>query len=323
MADDATPEALAEVMAQNGESLGILEAEGGILDTWGGRYSSGIPNLDLVLKSYGAEPVTVDRKGREPLMLRRPRLTVVLTPQPSVLQDAGSNRAFLTRGLIGRCLLCLPRPTVGFRDNSKTMSHALAASWHDFINGLLGIKKTEHPQELVLGAEAFRLWLEFTEAVEVGLRPDGELENISSWGSKSTGQAIRIAGIFHMAGGPAAVGHPIDAHTMGKAIAFVAWAAEHARFAFGIFGSDADQECAKRALAWLQREKVETVAERGIYQALKGKYPKMSQVRPGITDLVDRGALVPLEREYRPGKPSARHAVNPAIYQVRRGHAPC
>lgn len=92
LVDDCTPEALAEVMAGNGESIGMLEAEGGALDTLAGRHSSGVPNLDLVLKGYSGEPVAVDRKGRPPLRLRNPRITMILIPQPSVLRAAGSNQ---------------------------------------------------------------------------------------------------------------------------------------------------------------------------------------------------------------------------------------
>ncbi|MDY0204934.1 MAG: DUF3987 domain-containing protein, partial [Desulfovibrio desulfuricans] len=159
LVDDCTPEALAEVMAGNGESIGMLEAEGGALDTLGGRYSSGVPNLDLVLKGYSAEPVTVDRKGKQPIRLRHPRITMILTPQPSVLRAAGSNQAFMGRGLIGRCLLILPRPLVGFRDNDKTMPETLTREWHDYINSLLAIPAQTPPCEITLSKDAYDLWI--------------------------------------------------------------------------------------------------------------------------------------------------------------------
>ncbi len=318
LADDCTTEAMAVLMNGNGESLGILEAEGGILDTWAGRYSSGVPNLDLILKGYGGEPVTVDRKGKDPITLRSPRLTVILTPQPSVLTAAGSNQAFMGRGLIGRCLLCMPRPLVGFRDSSKTMEPGIAQAWHTFVNGLLAIPTPEQPHEITLTQDAYSMWLDFAQEVETAQRPDGELEHVRAWASKSTGHVIRIAGLFHMEAGPDAISRPIDGQTMKRAMAFVAWAAIHAKFCFGHFGQDSGQDCAKRALDWIRRERLETVTERAIYRALRGKYPTMDLIRPGVAVLVDRGVLVPTDRQYKPGRPSTEFVVNPVIHGGER-----
>lgn len=314
LVDDCTPEAMAEVMAGNGESIGMLEAEGGALDTLAGRYSQGVPNLDLVLKGYSGEPVAVDRKGRPPIRLRNPRITMILTPQPSVLRAAGSNQVFMGRGFIGRCLLVLPRPLVGFRDNDKTMSEALTREWHAYVDSLLAIPAPPTPHEITLTSGAYDLWLAFSRDVEHAQRPGGELEFIRAWASKATGLVVRIAGLFHLADGPAMVKEPIRPETMKRAIGFTSWAAIHAKYAFSSFGMDDGQEAGKRALEWLRRERKVVVTASEIYQAIRGRFPKMEQVRPGIAVLVDRGALVPREKERRAGRPSDTYDVNPAIF---------
>lgn len=314
LVDDCTPEALAEVMAGNGESVGMLEAEGGALDTLAGRYSSGVANLDLALKGYSGEPVTVDRKGKPPIRLRNPRITMILTPQPSVLRTAGSNQAFMGRGLIGRCLLVLPRPLVGFRDNDKTMPEALTREWSDYVKSLLAIPAQPKPYELSLTKGAYDLWLDFSKDVERAQRPGEEFEFLRAWASKATGLVVRIASLFHLAEGPKILGTPIPPTTMQRAIGFTAWAAIHAKYAFSSFGMDEGQEAGKRALEWLRRERKDVVTASEIYQAIRGRFPKMEQVRPGITVLVDRGALVPREKERRAGRPSDTYDVNPAIF---------
>lgn len=316
LADDCTPEAMAVILSGNGENLGILEAEGGLLDTWAGRYASGIPNLDLVLKGYGAEAVTVDRKGKDPIMLKKPRLTVVLTPQPMVLIKAGGNQAFMDRGLIGRCMLCMPRTLVGYRDSSKTMNMDIANAWNAFVRSLLEMPMFGHIHELSLDPVAYDLWLDFAQEIETAQRPGGDFEFVRAWASKSTGHVIRVAGIFHMAAGPAAIHNPIDVTTMQRATAFVAWAAKHARYCFGRFGDGTGQGCANRILEWLQDKRLKTVTARAILQALKGKYPNMAALRPGISMLVDRGALVPQDTPNKVGRPSVTFAINPAIYGV-------
>jgi hypothetical protein len=314
LVDDCTPEAMAEVMAGNGESIGMLEAEGGALDTLAGRYSSGVPNLDLVLKGYSGEPVAVDRKNRPPIRLRNPRITMILTPQPSVLRAAGSNQVFMGRGFIGRCLLVLPRPLVGYRDNDKTMPEHLTREWHAYVDSLLTIPAQPDPYELTLTKGAYALWLDFSRDVEHAQRPGGEFEFIRAWASKATGLVVRIAGLFHLAEGPGVIGEPIRPETMKQAIRFTAWAAIHAKYAFSSFGMDEGQEAGKRALEWLRREHRDAVTANEIYQAIRGRFPKMEQVRPGIKVLVDRGALVPRDQARRPGRPSDVYDVNPAIF---------
>lgn len=53
LADDATPEALVEVMASQGGGAAILDAEGGLIGIFGGRYSDAGPNLTIYLKGHG------------------------------------------------------------------------------------------------------------------------------------------------------------------------------------------------------------------------------------------------------------------------------
>lgn len=316
LVDDVTPEALAVVMASSGESLGMLEAEGGALDTFAGRYSNSVPNVDLLLKAFGAEPVVIDRKGKDPLRLRSPRLTMVLTPQPSVLRAAGSNPAFVGRGLIARCILVLPQPRVGFRDNSRTIASRLSETWDSQVRYLLSIPKGVPPHEMRLSGGAFQVWLDFSQLTESSMRPGGENEYMRAWASKLTGLVVRLAGIFHLADGGAEDGE-IRECTMRQACKFGLWAAEHARHAFSAFGVDEGQEGAKRILDWLRKERRESTTAREIFVALRGRYPRMEQIRPGLDMLIEHGALVPAVKAAaspKGGRPAETYLVNPAIY---------
>ena len=58
--DDITAEALANDLAQNPRLL-IASAEGGLLDTFLGRYQHGTSNLDLLNKAWSGESHTVRR----------------------------------------------------------------------------------------------------------------------------------------------------------------------------------------------------------------------------------------------------------------------
>jgi putative DNA primase/helicase len=63
-AEDVTPERLGQLMAEQGERLSLLSDEGGIFEIMAGRYSAGIPNIDIFLKAHAGSPVCVDRGSR-------------------------------------------------------------------------------------------------------------------------------------------------------------------------------------------------------------------------------------------------------------------
>jgi len=136
--DDVTPEALAEKLSMHGESLGILQAEGGIFDTIGGRYSNGIPNLDIYLKAYSGESCMVDRRGRNAVCLRHLLLTMVISPQPSVVQGFAGTAAFRGHGLVGRFLYVIPESLLGFRDaEPELVPFTAASSWGRLLHSIL------------------------------------------------------------------------------------------------------------------------------------------------------------------------------------------
>ena len=64
VADDVTAEAVGSLLAAHGGRLAIISAEGGVFETMGGRYSGGVPNLDVWLKGHAGDQLRVDRKGR-------------------------------------------------------------------------------------------------------------------------------------------------------------------------------------------------------------------------------------------------------------------
>lgn len=57
------------LLAEHGECMAWLSSEGGVFDLLQGRYSNGIPNLDLVLKAHSGDAERVDRGSRPPVFL--------------------------------------------------------------------------------------------------------------------------------------------------------------------------------------------------------------------------------------------------------------
>ena len=112
---DVTPEQLASMLHDNGGRMAVLSAEGGVFDLMAGRYSAGVPNLDVYLAGHAGDPIRVDRRGRSAEAVDRPALTIGVAIQPCVLARIGRLRDLAGRGLLDRFLYALPAGTVGYR----------------------------------------------------------------------------------------------------------------------------------------------------------------------------------------------------------------
>src|SRR5215208_2849768 len=183
LVDDATPEALAGLLATYGR-IALLSPEGDVFDQMAGRYnqSSG-PNLGVYLKGHAGDLLKVDRRGRPPEYLERPCLTIGLAVQPEVLRGLASRPGFGGRGLLARFLYSLPPSLVGHRqpgtppvplevaDRYALELQALAAS----LNAPAG---EGGPAVLTFDAEAGELLLAFERDLEPRLAAgSGDLDH--------------------------------------------------------------------------------------------------------------------------------------------------
>ena len=115
LVDDATPEALAGLLATYGR-IALLSPEGDVFDQMAGRYNQAAgPNLGVYLKGHAGDLLKVDRRGRPPEYVERPCLTIGLTVQPEVLRGLAGRPGFGGRGLLARFLYSLPQSLVGRR----------------------------------------------------------------------------------------------------------------------------------------------------------------------------------------------------------------
>jgi putative DNA primase/helicase len=203
-AQDITPEQLGRVMADNGERMAILSDEGGLFDILAGRYSNGVPNLDLFLQSHAGAPVRVDRGSRPSLVMHRPTLTIGLSPQPSVLRGLTGKPGFRERGLLARFIYTLPPSQLGYRHlRTEPVPIHVSTAYHEMVMALLAFEPERNdygdvvPFQIRMSSEAEGEWREFAVLVEVNMRPGGVYEHLKDWAGKLPGAALRAAGLFH------------------------------------------------------------------------------------------------------------------------------
>ncbi|SDW21160.1 Bifunctional DNA primase/polymerase, N-terminal [Albimonas donghaensis] len=314
---DATPENLGVLLSAHGERMAWLSAEGGFFEIVGGRYSKGVPNLDLMLKAHAGDAERVDRIGRAPVYLREPLLTVAMSPQPDLLRGLVAKPGFRGRGLLGRFLYFLPWSPLGWRSlDAEPTPEPAKAAYDSGLRSMLdwpeGYDRSGEPcpHVISLSPGAFEEWLSFAKRFEARMRPGGDFENATDWAGKAPGAAVRVAGVLHAAdhSGGAPWMTDVPRETMERAIAFVEVSAAHALAAFRLMAADEGLAAAEQAWAWMRRRHKRSFVARDLWQGLKGSaaFATMADVSLALERLVERGYIaIARDGRGRPGRPAS------------------
>jgi Protein of unknown function (DUF3987) len=324
---DATPEQLGAMLAQHGECIAWLSSEGGVFDLLQGRYSNGIPNLDLVLKAHSGDPERVDRGSRPPVFLRCPRLSIGLSPQPDVLRGLASKPGFRGRGLLGRFLYLLPASPLGYRTLQTTpVSDTVRHAYFAGLRAMLDWPASEPEQgndglyQVSLSPDAYLEWHEFAKAIERKMRAGGELEQFTDWGGKAPGAATRLAGVLHgiQYAHDMPWRYPISADTMAKALDLMKVMLRHSLAALDMMGADPAIASARTVWSWIERGRHTRFTIREAFNALRGSFPHVRLLREALDVLEERGYLEVVESiQDGPGRPpSPTVRVRPDIAEA-------
>jgi replicative DNA helicase len=337
LVDDATPEALAGLLATYGR-IALLSPEGDVFDQMAGRYNQAGPNLGVYLKGHAGDLLKVDRRGRPPEYVERPCLTIGLAVQPEVLRGLASRPGFGGRGLLARFLYSLPTSLVGRRrpgaqpvpaavaDRYALELHALAAS-------LTAPAADGEPALLALDQKASELLLGFERDLEPRLAAgSGDLAHLAGWAAKLAGATCRLAGLLHLAAhlrdGWA---RRIGTDTFAAAIQLAGYLVEHARAVFDLMGADPRVDDARWLLDWISRTDQAQFSRRDAHQAARGRFRKATDLEPALTMLEKHGYLRRVDAEVSSPKggrpPSPRFLVNPLPHnsepsQLTKPHPP-
>lgn len=322
LADDSTPEVMARLMAQQGGRLGVLSAEGGLLSILAGRYSSGVPNLDLVLKAWSGDPYRVDRISRDPVILTEPVLSIGFAIQPDVVAGLAEVRHFRGAGLLARFLYSLPSSLVGTRQSQAFTSvpEQVAADYRQAITALVkAVRESEQTSEIRLDGDARQLLDTFRDDLEPRLHPEtGDLAHIADWANKLAGQLVRIAALFALYTDPHTA--KIAENHMREALDLAPYFIRHAQTSFELMsGCRSPLGPPAAVLAWIRRKKLTDFTVRQAWRDLGGQawVTKTDDVREAVADLIDLGWVRPAREstERSRGRPSERYDVHPDTHK--------
>jgi hypothetical protein len=319
LVDDITPEKLGDLMADHGERMAVMSAEGGILEIMGGRYDkNGNGNLDLFLKGHAGDPWATHRIGRESKAMRSPALTLCLAVQTGVVDDIGRNNQFRGKGLLARFLYSRCKSQVGYRERqTRGLPPSLVNQYREHIVSLMGLPATER---ISLSRDGQALWDEFYNDVEKEMRAGESLYYLQDWGSKLPGAVARIAGLLHLAQhGEKGLNLPISVDIVNASCLIGAYFKDHAVAVFNMMREDSGVKLARQILDFLKRGQTEVFQGREVMRHTS--ISSMEEIHEGINTLLDRGYIreEDLTEGSRMGRPRARrYRVNPNIFEIRK-----
>ena len=299
VADDATPEALGQIMARQQERIILFSEEGGsFFGNVGGRYSqTGDANLDLCLKAFDGGMVRVSRVHRSAVTLNRPALTIVIALQPSLLQKIGEHGEFRGRGLLARFFFSLPESRVGSRMYlNRPVSAEARSAYEKTLGRLLDLPMPEVDAipKLQLGGEALGLWAEYHDSTEEAQADGGRLAHVRDWASKLSGKVARLAGVLHMVEHcdlPEPWTVAIDKATVAAAWALGEHYIKHALAAFELMSESPDTRHAKTLLRWIRRRGGQDFSGHDIHQAHRKMGNGWADLDPYLQLLESRGFI--------------------------------
>lgn len=314
IADDCTPEALVKLLAANNGTMALVSAEGGMMDHMAGRYS-GTPNIDVYLKAHCADPIYVDRIGRNGESIQRPTLTIITASQPEVLRQVMANDTFAGRGLLARFLYSSPPSRLGTRKfDSPNLAPNIAAKYQTLITNLLVQSELPDCHVLSLSPDAYRTINDYFDVHESYLSSDGR--KLADWGSKYIGAVLRITGLLHLALGYDHRTQVTDT-TLAAAISIGKYLLAQAEYAYGLSGHTPIIAQAKIILAHIVKNGFRAGKRHELHALCRCRdIPTAKDMQPALELLEEHGYIRIIDGDYsgHGRRPDMVITTNPAVF---------
>lgn len=323
IADDATPESICRLLAENDERLTISSAEPEVFEMMLGRYSK-TPNLGIYLKAHDGDGHKENRKSSSPVSISAPLLTIVVMAQPDAIEQLGQERVMTGRGMLQRFLFMMPPSPVGSRScvrvpvPNEVETEYARQLWKLLTRDILhDDQQRPKPRLIKLHEEALSVWKSEELRVEADMRPGKRLYGVLGWAGKFPAAIARIAANLHVANcvtldyEPEAV--PLSSTTMETAIRLARVIESHTIDVFRQMQIDAELRSARRIIREIRRRNEPIISRRDCCRADRSR--KTSEFTATFEMLIVHGYIRPLDltKKSELGRPSERFEVNPQL----------
>jgi replicative DNA helicase len=304
IADDATPEAVATLLAAYRERLAIMSTEADLFDMVLKGKTGQRANMNVYLKAWSGDSMIRDRKGGsetgpEATTLNKPLMTVAITVQPSVLARVNGDDEMTSRGFAARFMFSLPEDLIGRRQQSRRFNAAKIATADDYTS--TATRLATHwaswgtPVQINVADDAARILEQFLVETEPKLAPGEDLELLGEWINKLHGSIARYAGLLHLAEDNGA-STPLNADTMRRAVDLGRYWMSHAIAVLGMV--DDPREQSQAILTWAVEDSRTDFTLSDLQKHCRRPaigLDKVGDYIPAIDQLIDHGWIRPVD----------------------------
>lgn len=314
---DVTAEALAAIMSDNNDTMGIMSPEGGIFDVISGMYSNSVINLNIFLSSYDGEPVKIDRKYGS-VSLTHPLLTFGICAQPQVLNNVISNQQFIGKGLTQRFLFCLPDSMIGHRKLIQDINGTeVTKRYKELIYRLLNMPP--NPEQCIeLSCKATDLFTAYAEKIEYQMSENETLADYREFFSKLPGKTLRMAGLLHLC--EHSPSECISGETMAAAIEISKYYGQHyLKMMCAESYNDTPQLVLDKMITQAKKSGISTISFRDIKRSVRKLTDE--QVKDALEVLTAHKYISYVPPEHNSGnRRKESYTLNPIL--LENGHCP-
>ena len=224
--EDVPSEKLAVMLGHNQEQLASLSSDAGtIVNILLGRYSKNDrTDENIYLKAWSGDNVSVDRMGRDSVLLRRPCLAALWLVQPDKVDTLLAKTELTDGGLIPRILICHShaehRPIVR---GAEGITADTVNAWALLVGKLIKtFRFASEPVTIEPAPKVLQLMDAHCNRIVERMKTD--LQDVDSYAARWNEQAWRMAVCLH-AGlhGEHAGERMLSADTAASAIALADW----------------------------------------------------------------------------------------------------
>jgi hypothetical protein len=293
-----TQGALEQLLADNGERMAILGAEGGVFGIVAGRFSGNgkaPPDMDILLGAWSGDAGDSDRVTRPGTRLKAPALTIGLFVQPQVFREMSDIYGADEKGLTSRFLIALVESRAHTQEYfGRPMDRDRGEAWARQVRALLdGLPAAPEERIITLPSEILAPAKAFHDEVTPMMADGGPLSlpSLRAFGSKLRGQLERLIGVLHVAEhGVQAPDIPCTEDTAARAARLARYFLAHGMAARSEIAVDPVLLRAQRLVARLVYQGTKTFTRRDVQMnRCAGRKPE--EVDQVLRELVQRGYL--------------------------------
>lgn len=271
--EDTTQEALAIHLAHGWPSASLWSDEAGIILGSHSMQSNPMRFVALLNRLWEGKSFAAHRKTSQSFIIEHRRLTLNLMMQPLLLNQMIGQATGISRqsGFLARCLFAFPDSSMGTRFYQEPPERLDGLDIYeqrikDCLDQTQRLNQTGciNLPTLKMNPQAKKIWVQFFNSIEAGLKSQGQWIEIKDFASKAAENTARLAALFHLFSGKTG---DISAEHIEQAITLMNWYLQEARRLLEPESStQPNLDDARKLLQWLLERRPTVTSPREILQ---------------------------------------------------------